>query len=72
MCLAALYWARCQRIFYGNREQDAAAAGFDDGFLYKEVARPASERSIPIAPLLSEEAMSSFDAWRESSQGIPY
>ena len=72
MCLAALYWSRCRRIFYGNTEQDAAVAGFDDSFLYKEMARPASERSIPIARLLGEEAISSFDAWRDSLQRIQY
>ena len=44
MCLAALYWARCDAIFYGNTAADAAAAGFDDSFLYQEIARPLDQR----------------------------
>ena len=49
MCLAALYWSHCDAIFYGNSAADAAAAGFDDSFLYDEVslaARPAQKDSI--------------------------
>ena len=72
MCLAALYWARCSRIFYGNTEKDAAAAGFDDSFLYEEIHRPQSERRIPIARLLGDEAIASFNAWRDSMNKIVY
>jgi len=27
MCLSAIYWSRCDAIFYGNTAADAAAAG---------------------------------------------
>ena len=40
MCLAAIYWARCRSIYFGNTAQDAAEAGFDDSFLYTEIQRP--------------------------------
>src|SRR5262249_13232633 len=30
MCLAAIYWSRPDRVFFGNTKEDAAAAGFDD------------------------------------------
>ena len=72
MCLAALYWARCSRIFYGNTEIDAAAAGFDDSFLYEEVQRPQSERRIPMTRLLGDEAITSFNLWRDSMDKIVY
>ncbi len=72
MCLAALYWSRCRTIYYGNTAQDAAAAGFDDSFLYEEVKRPAAMRSIPIQQLLHDEALASFAAWRESMNRIDY
>src|ERR1700729_3064841 len=64
MCLAAIYWARFDAIFYGGSAADAAAAGFDDAFLYKELKRPLGERTIPTVGLLSKKALSSFDAWR--------
>ncbi|MGI4755484.1 MAG: nucleoside deaminase [Janthinobacterium lividum] len=72
MCLAALYWARCAHIFYGNTAADAAAAGFDDGFLYDEMKRPAEQRRIPIARVLGDEAISSFEAWADSVERINY
>jgi guanine deaminase len=72
MCLAAIYWARCDAIFYGNSAADAAAAGFDDAFLYEEMKRPVGERKIPARSLLSEKAISSFDAWRAQAGRIDY
>ncbi len=72
MCLAAIYWARCDAIFYGSSAADAAAAGFDDAFLYEELKRPIHERKIPMSGLLSKQAISSFDAWRAQAGRIDY
>jgi tRNA(Arg) A34 adenosine deaminase TadA len=72
MCLAALYWSRCAAIFFGNTAADAAAAGFDDSFLYQEIARPLEQRRIPIAQLLGDEAMVSFKTWIAQTAKIEY
>lgn len=72
MCLSAIYWAHCDAIFYGNSSADAAAAGFDDAFLYEEMKRPMGERKIPAINLLRGQAISSFDAWRRSGIRIDY
>jgi len=72
MCLAAIYWARFDAIFYGNSAADAAAVGFDDAFLYEEIKRPIRERRIPTTTLLAEKAMASFDAWRAQVGRIDY
>ncbi|HXE06953.1 MAG TPA: nucleoside deaminase [Acidobacteriaceae bacterium] len=72
MCLAALYWSRCDAIFYGNTAADATAIGFDDSFLYAEIAKPVAQRKIPTARLLGEEAMESFDKWRATPNKIEY
>jgi guanine deaminase len=72
MCLAAIYWARCAAIFYGNCAADAAAAGFDDAFLYEEMKRPTDQRTIPAVNLLPELAISSFHAWRAHAGRIDY
>lgn len=72
MCLAALYWSRCRSIFYGNTAQDAAAAGFDDSFLYDEIRRTSAQRRIPIHQLLPDEAIASFQHWHTSTQRIDY
>jgi tRNA(Arg) A34 adenosine deaminase TadA len=72
MCLAALFWSRCDAIFYGNSAADAADAGFDDALLYEEVSRPLDQRRIPMTRLLADEAMESFDAWRTLPDRIDY
>jgi tRNA(Arg) A34 adenosine deaminase TadA len=72
MCLAAIYWARCDAIYYGSSAADAAAAGFDDSFLYDEVKRPIDQRRIPITRLLGNEAIESFNTWRAKTDKIEY
>jgi tRNA(Arg) A34 adenosine deaminase TadA len=72
MCLSAIYWARLGRIFFANNATDAAAIGFDDAFLYREVALPAAERSIPLFRLLPDEARAVFEEWTRKPDKIPY
>lgn len=72
MCLAAIYWARCGAIFYSGTAADAAAAGFDDAFLYDEIKRPVGGRSIPAVKLLPERGMESFDVWRKQAGRVDY
>ena len=72
MCFAALYWSRCRAVFFGNTKTDAAAAGFDDSFLYDEVSRPVEERRIPFARVLGDEAIESFDVWKQSMERVDY
>jgi tRNA(Arg) A34 adenosine deaminase TadA len=72
MCLAALYWSRCDAIFYGNSAADASAAGFDDSLLYAEVNRPIDQRRIPMNRLLANQAMESFNTWRARVDKIEY
>jgi tRNA(Arg) A34 adenosine deaminase TadA len=72
MCLAAIYWSRMDAIFYGNTAADAAAAGFDDAFLYEELKKPVGGRRIPTKRLLGEEAIENFEAWRNFASRVHY
>lgn len=72
MCLSAAYWARLDAVVYGNARDDAAAIGFDDQFLYDEVAKPLETRSLPIRRLLAAEALEVFAAWAEKPDKVPY
>ncbi len=72
MCLGAIYWARPARVFYGNTKQDAAAVGFDDHFIYDEIDKPLSERSIPMQQFLPEEAITGFKAWEAHESKTEY
>jgi len=56
MCLAAAYWARIDRIFYGFTIDDAARIGFDDRLIYRQLAKPQGRRAMPAVQLLAEEA----------------
>lgn len=72
MCLAATYWARCSRIYYGCVAADAAKAGFDDAFLYEEMKKPMAERAIPIENLMPAEAWAAFAAWMHTDEKVEY
>jgi len=72
MCLAALYWSRCDAVYYGNSAGDAAAIGFDDSFLYEQVALPIKDRKLPMKRLLPDEAIASFEVWRNQPNKIEY
>lgn len=72
MCLSASYWARLDAVYYGASAADAARAGFDDEFLYGELRKQQSERRLPVAQLLGDEAWASFAAWIASPNKIEY
>lgn len=72
MCLGAIYWARPKAIYYGNTKEDAAGIGFDDAFIYQEIARPIHGRQLITHQLLPEEALAAFEAWRSSPLKIVY
>lgn len=74
MCLAALYWARVDAVYFAATHADAADAGFDDSFLYREISLPVSERSLPTHHWtdLRDEADEAFRLWRESAVKTPY
>ncbi|MGB3518264.1 MAG: nucleoside deaminase [Elainellaceae cyanobacterium] len=72
MCLGAIYWSRLDRVYYGNTKVDAAAAGFDDQFIYDELDVPMGDRQLPMKPFLREEAQSAFQEWIEKSDKTPY
>jgi tRNA(Arg) A34 adenosine deaminase TadA len=72
MCLAAIYWARLERITYANDRFDAAEIGFDDDFLYRELALPPEERLIPMERALANEAWPVFEAWAKKPDKVTY
>mgnify|MGYP000793825120 FL=1 len=58
MCLGAIYWARPESVYYACTKEDAAEAGFDDSFIYKEIALPEAERTIPFLNRREHPALS--------------
>lgn len=72
MCLAAIYWARIDKIYYANTKVDAAAIGFDDNFIYEELEKPMTERKLPIVQMMRDEALSAFRLWSETEGKTEY
>lgn len=72
MCLSAIYWARLDRLYYGNDKEDAKLIEFDDSFIYDELKLDAEDRSLASERMLSQEAIRAFDTWRDKSDKIKY
>jgi len=72
MCLGAIYWARLRRIYFSNTRTDAARIGFDDDFIYKEIALHPDARKIPAVRIANENSDLAFSEWARSSDKQRY
>ena len=72
MCLAAIYWARLDRIYYANRQEDANRVGFSDESFYREISLPPERRRIPMSRLLGDEAVAVLSEWDQRSDKVIY
>ena len=72
MCLSAIYWAGIDKIYYANTKKDAEAIGFGDNFIYQELSKPYSERSIPMRQLMRHEARQAFRDWENKADKVEY
>ncbi len=72
MCLSASYWAHIARVYYAATAEDAAAAGFQDEFIYSELAVPAEQRAMPLKQIAHREAQAVFQAWHEYDGKVAY
>ncbi|HKS38312.1 MAG TPA: nucleoside deaminase [Verrucomicrobiae bacterium] len=72
MCLGAIYWARIKWVYYAGARSDAAEAGFDDDFIYREMAVPFEGRTLTMEQVMREEALAAFKAWAGKTDKVPY
>ena len=72
MCLGAIYWARLKQVYFACNRYDAAQAGFDDGFIYEQIAMRPEKREIPMQHLQLNQSLSPFIAWQAQENKIPY
>lgn len=72
MCLSATYWAKLEKVYYAASAEDAAAAGFQDAFLYREFALPEEQRSLQTIHLHCENANQVFTQWQQMDNKTPY
>ena len=72
MCLAAIYWARLDALYYAASREDAADAGFDDALLYEEVSKDRVARTLECEQHLPSEAQAVLAAWKNKPDRIDY
>jgi len=72
MCLGAIYWARPDKLFYLNRQTDAAHIGFDDQFIYQELALPAAQRQLATEQVEHPQRLTAFQLWQASEDREDY
>lgn len=72
MCLGAIYWSRAKNIYIACTRDDAAAAGFDDGFIYDEICSSFESRRIPITQRMRDEGLAAFELWNSKPDKIEY
>jgi len=68
MCLAAIHWARLDRVYFAQTRDDAAAIGFLDRRIYEAMAVP----EIPIERVPSAAAAEAFRLWQSKPDRTPY
>jgi len=67
MCVAAIWWARIDRVFYANLLSDAARLGMDIDGVLEEVRLPVGERSRSYERIMGDEALAVVQGWWETS-----
>jgi len=72
MCLAAIYWANIDEIYYANTKNDAADIGFRDDFIYSEFNKSLEKRDKKCNQILRVEAKKVFDFWISKQDKVEY
>jgi guanine deaminase len=58
--------------FFASGHADAAAAGFDDSFIYEQLETPLPKRSLPSHQIMQQPSLKAFQAWLSHEQRIHY
>ena len=72
MCMGLIYWSRPERVYYANTAADAASIGFDDDFIYHELARDPQNRSLKMEQIMRDEALIAFREWDKKPDKVRY
>ncbi|MBN2892368.1 MAG: nucleoside deaminase [Bacteroidales bacterium] len=72
MCLGAIYWAHIDKLYFANTKADAKKIGFDDSFIYEEIATPYELRKVKTSQMMRESAIKAFESWQNKEDKIEY
>jgi tRNA(Arg) A34 adenosine deaminase TadA len=70
--MGLIYWSRPERVYYANTAADAANIGFEDDFIYHELAREPHNRSLKMVQMMRDEALSAFREWDKKPDKVRY
>lgn len=60
MCLAAIYWARIDAVYFSNTEQDSLKYGFIDKVILAEMRKSPADRAIQSIRVVHPDAIKVF------------
>lgn len=66
LCVAAMHWARIDRMYYANKLDDCRPMGLDLEGLRETVRSDLNERRLPAEQVLHEEAYLVLHEWLHS------
>jgi len=73
MCLAALHWARVEKVYFGATIADAAAAGFNELPISAiDLVRQGGDRLQLLPGILAEECRELFQVWLRTPRHKSY
>lgn len=71
MCLAAIYWARIKKLYYGCTKEDAAKIGFDDKHFH-DLVKASETDELEKVQLDREDCLKVFEEWALKEDKIIY
>lgn len=71
MCLAAIYWAGIEALYFNSTVADAEAPGvdFSDAAIYEELAKPLAARTMRIRRSNVANALDAFNYYKRNDVG---
>lgn len=72
MCFSSIYWAHIDKVYFAANKTDAAKAGFDDAFIYDEIALKHEYRKVPFQEIIHDLRLVPFEEWDQLEDKIEY
>ncbi len=72
MCLAAAYWAKIRRLYYGCTRADAARIRFDDRYIYRVIEGRVKLPRLKAYPLERSACLALFRTWERKTDKVRY
>ncbi|MFF4922694.1 nucleoside deaminase [Kitasatospora sp. NPDC001261] len=72
MCMSAIYWSRCDAVYFSRNLDETAEIGFSDEYQYKDFEKPIEKRSIHMEQSFRKLGKPAYDAWRARPDKHPY